>query len=181
MISKLHEIADFPFNTSLVYGNNQLVTNYLTHFADPYVDMIMADGISLLCNDLQVAISFTLYDQTDCRDVLLELTLSWTHKKTSRILCLVIRVSGVFSFMVIITCESSLLLAGGPSGYCHGMCLNWFSESMAIEKASLLEKCLSLIRTYKFGSGTDEPLYFVFVLATNSIKFTMVVLYFEAK
>lgn len=31
--------------------------NFLFHFADPNVDMIMADGISNLCNDLQVLYS----------------------------------------------------------------------------------------------------------------------------
>lgn len=41
----------------------------LTHFADPYVDMIMADGISLLCNDLQV----------DPQDIVM-LVVSWHMK-----------------------------------------------------------------------------------------------------
>lgn len=56
----------------MVYGNNRLATNYLinlTHFADPYVDMIMADGISLLCNDLQV----------DPQDIVM-LVVSWHMK-----------------------------------------------------------------------------------------------------
>lgn len=33
------------------------INNVFSHPADPYSDMILADGISVLCNDLEVFLS----------------------------------------------------------------------------------------------------------------------------